>query len=61
VEPATLENDIAEAQLFEELAGVGVDYGDVVATLEAEGVAKFVHSFTELLQLVQAKRPDTTP
>src|SRR5206468_2524931 len=34
----------------------GVDYDDVVVTLEQEGVKKFSDSFTELLDGVSAKR-----
>jgi transaldolase len=43
-------------ELFAALAKVGVDYGDVVETLELEGVQKFADSFTELLEGVRAKR-----
>jgi transaldolase len=43
-------------RLFEQLAAVGVDYDDVVATLEKEGVQKFSESFAELLDGVRAKR-----
>jgi transaldolase len=43
-------------RLFEQLAGVGVNYDDVVATLEKEGVQKFSESFAELLDGVRAKR-----
>jgi transaldolase len=43
-------------ELFEQLAAVGVDYDDVVATLEKEGVEKFSDSFAELLEGVRAKR-----
>jgi transaldolase len=58
--PSTLERNVDEAQaVFAELAGVGVDYHDVVATLESEGVAKFVQSFDKLLRLVAAKGPNT--
>jgi transaldolase len=42
--------------LLEQLAAVGIDYGDVVATLEQEGVQKFSDSFAELLDGVRAKR-----
>ena len=42
-------------RLLEQLAAVGIDYDDVVATLEKEGVAKFSDSFTELLDGVRAK------
>jgi transaldolase len=58
VEP-TLERNVDEARaVFAELAAVGIVYDDVVATLEAEGVAKFVQSFDELLQHVAAKGAD---
>jgi transaldolase len=43
-------------RLLEQLAAVGVDYDDVVATLEKEGVQKFSDSFKELLDGVRAKR-----
>jgi transaldolase len=43
-------------RLLDQLAAVGVDYDDVVATLEKEGVQKFSDSFAELLDGVKAKR-----
>ena len=43
-------------RLLERLAAVGIDYDDVVATLEKEGVEKFADSFAELLDGVRAKR-----
>jgi transaldolase len=47
----------AEAhELLEQLAKVGVDYDDVVETLELEGVQKFAASFDELLEGVRSKR-----
>ena len=53
----TLERDIDEAhRVFEEIAQAGVDYDDVVVTLEQEGVQKFADSFRELLDGVKAKR-----
>jgi transaldolase len=52
-----LESDLDEAQhLFNKLYAVGVDYDDVVATLEREGIEKFVASFDELLNRVDDKR-----
>ena len=42
-------------------AAVGVDYDDVVATLENEGVQKFSDSFAELLEGVRAKRETSPP
>ena len=53
----TLEADVDGAkQLFERIAEAGVDYDDVVVTLEQEGVEKFADSFRELLDGVKAKR-----
>jgi len=43
-------------ELFDRLSAVGIDYDDVVATLEREGVQKFSDSFAELLDGVMAKR-----
>ena len=43
-------------RLLEQLAAVGIDYDDVVATLEQEGVQKFSDSFKELLDGVRSKR-----
>src|SRR6476620_3839793 len=43
-------------KLFDQLAEVGVDYDDVVETLELEGVQKFADSFAELFGGVRAKR-----
>jgi transaldolase len=53
----TLERDLDEAQrVFDRVAEAGVDYDDVVAVLEREGVDKFADSFRELLEGVRAKR-----
>src|SRR5918992_94623 len=52
----TLEEGIDEAKrVFERLAEAGVDYDDVVETLEREGVEKFADSFAELLDGIRAK------
>jgi transaldolase len=52
-----LESDVDEAQsLFNQLYAAGVDYDDVVATLEREGVEKFIASFNQLLEGVADKR-----
>ena len=42
--------------MFTKLAAVGVDYNDVTATLEREGIEKFVASLDELLQRIDEKR-----
>jgi transaldolase len=56
VEPR-LESDLEEARyLFNQLYAAGVDYDDVVATLEREGIDKFVASFSELLQGIAERR-----
>jgi transaldolase len=52
----TLEQGIDKAKrVFEELERAGVDYDDVTATLEREGVEKFSDSFSELLDGIRAK------
>ena len=43
-------------QLLADLAEAGVDYDDVVATLEREGVQKFSESFAKLLERIQERR-----
>ncbi len=56
VDASSLTNGIAEArQVLADLADAGIDYDDVVATLEAEGVQKFSDSFAELLEGIRAK------
>jgi transaldolase len=58
----SLERDLDGAhRVLEELAEVGVDYDDVVETLEREGVEKFSVSFRELLDGVRAKRAELVP
>ena len=53
----TLEQDVDEARrVFEQIAEAGVDYDDVVETLEREGVQKFADSFSELLDGIRSKR-----
>ncbi len=53
----TLTQGVDEArELLEDLAAAGVDYEDVVATLETEGVQKFADSFTQLLEGIEARR-----
>ena len=56
VKVGSLTGGIDEAnRLLADLAAAGVDYDDVVATLEAEGVQKFADSFAELLDGIRAK------
>ena len=42
--------------LLDELRSAGIDYDDVVQTLEAEGVQKFDDSFAELLAGIRSKQ-----
>jgi transaldolase len=53
----TLDRNVDEARrTLEEFAQAGVDYDDVVAVLEREGVQKFTDSFKQLIDGVAAKR-----
>jgi transaldolase len=57
VEEGSLLEGVDEARaLLAELAEAGVDYADVVETLEVEGVEKFSASFASLLDGIEAKR-----
>jgi len=52
----TLEQGRPEAhRLLARLADVGIDYDNVVATLEAKGIEKFVSAFAKLLVGLEAK------
>jgi transaldolase len=53
----TVREGLDEAHaLFDRLAEAGLDYDDVTATLEAEGVQKFADSFDEIVESIRAKR-----
>jgi transaldolase len=53
----TITEGVAEAHaLLGDLAAAGVDYDDVTAVLESEGVQKFSDSFASLLAGIDAKR-----
>ncbi len=53
----TLERDVDAAHhTFEAFAKAGIDYDDIVETLEREGVQKFTASFRELIDGVAGKR-----
>jgi transaldolase len=53
----TIREGVDEAErLLDELREEGVDYDDVVATLEVEGVDKFVASFDALIEGIRAKQ-----
>jgi transaldolase len=51
-----LEDVDAAHKLLKKLRKVGIDYDDVVETLELEGVQKFADSFDELFEGVRQKR-----
>jgi transaldolase len=58
----TLEEGIDEAKrVVERLGEAGIDYDDVVETLEREGVEKFADSFAELLDGIRAKSGELAP
>jgi transaldolase len=53
----TLDRDVDGARrVLEAFAEAGIDYDDVVQTLEREGVEKFAKSFRELFADLEAKR-----
>ncbi len=55
----TIEDDVADAeQVLAGLADAGVDFDDVTATLEREGVASFDASFTDLLSTLEKRRAE---
>lgn len=52
----TVTGSYAEArQVLDRLAGLGIDYDDVTAVLEREGVEKFEASWLELLKTVESQ------
>ncbi|MBW3536627.1 MAG: transaldolase [Actinobacteria bacterium] len=53
----TIEDEVdRSAEILDQLGRLGVDMGDVAATLEDEGVASFSKSYDELLQSLEDKR-----
>ena len=53
----TLTRDIERARkLLDDLKAAGIDYDDVVETLEKEGVQKFADSFKDLFSDIESKR-----
>jgi transaldolase len=58
----SLQDGLADAQaVFDRLAAAGVDYDDVTATLEREGVEKFEASFHQLVGSLGAKLGTLAP
>jgi transaldolase len=55
----SLLEDVEGAQkVLDDLAAAGIDYDDVVETLEKEGVKKFADSFKELFSDIESKRDE---
>ncbi|HEY8473646.1 MAG TPA: transaldolase [Natronosporangium sp.] len=55
-QPDTVTGQFAAAQqVLDDLASLGIDYDDVVAVLEREGVEKFEASWQELLKTVETQ------
>ena len=53
----TVLDGVDEARkLIDELREAGVEYDEVVETIEAEGVQKFSASFADLIEGIRAKR-----
>jgi transaldolase len=53
----TIREDVDGAhKLLDDLKSAGIDYDDVVATLEKEGVQKFADSFKKLFADIESKR-----
>jgi transaldolase len=53
----TLESHLQDAgNLLNQLYAAGIDYDDIVATLEREGIEKFRASFAQLLEEIAEKR-----
>ena len=57
IDPSAIERDVDGARrVFEAFKEAGIDYDDVVDTLEREGVEKFAKSFRQLFQHIEEKR-----
>lgn len=57
--PDTVEQDVDGAQqTIDDLAGAGVDFDDVTATLEREGVASFSASFHDAFATLEKRRAE---
>lgn len=55
----TLERGLEDAKrLLGQLTDAGIDYNDVVETLEADGIRKFSDAFSKLLARLEAKRQE---
>jgi transaldolase len=62
IEPDTVRRNYADAHAtLDALRDIGVDYGDVVQTLEDEGIEKFIGSWTELERQVRTQMQSLPP
>ena len=53
IDSDTIRGHYADAQrVLDDLKAIGVDYDDVVDTLEREGVEKFEDSWTQLIEAI---------
>jgi transaldolase len=47
-------------QVMDDLAAAGIDFADVTATLEREGVDSFANSYRDALQTIEKRRAEVT-
>jgi transaldolase len=53
----TIDRNLEDAhEVFSQLEAAGIDYDDITAALECEGVKKFADSFAQLFENIKAKR-----
>jgi len=61
LEPDTVTKDVDAAdKVMADLAAAGVDFDDVTATLEREGVESFSGSFNDALATLEKRRAEVT-
>ena len=60
-QPDTITRDVDEAQrVIDGLAAAGIDYDDLTATLERDGVDSFARSFRDCLASLQKRAAELT-
>jgi transaldolase len=60
-QPDTITRDVAGAKrVIEELAGAGIDYGDLTDTIEREGVGSFEQSYRDCLASLEKRAGELT-
>jgi transaldolase len=61
LQPDTITRDVDGAQrVIEDLAGAGIDYGDLTDTLEREGVGSFERSYRDCLASLEKRAGELT-